>query len=507
MAELSQKELEQAVASLSNHSLSAFITALEPDYTSLPYQELIVRELEAVERGECKRLIITMPPQHGKSLHSSIYLPSWFLGRNPNKKIIMSSYSGEVAARFGRRVRNIMQHPMYSKMFPGVQLMDDSRAADRFETNHGGYYIASGRDGSITSFSADLLILDDLFANKIEGDSELIRSRVWEAWTSVYSTRLHNDSAVVMLMTRWHEDDLIGRLLALEPNKWRVLSLPAIAEADETFRQSGEPLWPIRYPLEYLAGLRKLDPVTYECMYQCNPIAEGTAEFKREWFRYYDTTPQNLRVTMTVDPAIGKKQENDESAISVVGIDNINNKYVLEVAHARLNPSELIDQIFLLAKKWQPKEIGVETVAYQQALSHFLSLEMKNRNQFYSVREIRSHTNKEERIRGLIPHYSSGSVFHSRDMAYLESQLLRFPRGMHDDVIDSLAMQCQMWAIVLDIEKYKQNHEAYMRERLVGQTPLTNIQRLDRQMRPDTAKQWPTQAYLDYRARMEKIGR
>lgn len=443
-------ELKKAAITLARNDMSLFGVATINGYDPTPYQLAICRALERVERGEIKRLIITAPPQHMKSLHSSVIFPSYCLGRNPSRRVIMASFSGLVASRFGRNVRNISQLPVTRLIFPELHLSEDSQAKNKFDTTAGGYYIAAGRDGSITSYGADIMILDDLYANKQEAESEVIRENIWDTYLTVFKTRLNKDSALVMLMTRWHDDDLIGRVLALEPDaKWEVIELPAIAKEDDEFRKKGEALWPEKYPLEYLEGLRKLDPDVFSCMYQCEPTNELTAEFKRDWFKYFQDheCPSNLRVYITVDLAISKKESADESSIMVTGITSDMSAYILDYRHGKMDPSEVINTIFELNDLYKPIHVGIESVAYQQALIHFLEKEMRVRKKFMSIEEIRTTQDKEIKIRGLIAYYKTGRIYHRAGgfCSALEQQLLRFPRGVHDDIIDSLAMSLHLW--------------------------------------------------------------
>jgi predicted phage terminase large subunit-like protein len=392
--------------------------------------------------------------------------------------VLESSFSGNIAARFGRQVRNISQLPLTRLIFPALELSEDSQAKNKFDTTEGGYYVAAGRDGSITSYGADIMILDDLYSNKGEADSETIRDNIWDTYLTVFRTRLHQDSALVLLMTRWHDADLIGKVLGLEgrddqvrdPNTgawrtrrpddpedlergtWHVVDFPAIATKDDGFRKTGEALWPEKYPLDYLRSLEKLNPDVFSCMYQCTPLNEATSEFKRSWFRSYepDELPSNLRIYITVDLAISKKDTADEVSIIVTGITSDLSVYILDHRHGRPNegfdPSETIEHIFQLADLYRPIEIGVEAVQYQAALVHFMEKEMKKRGKILNISEIHTTSDKEMKIRGLIPYYKMGRIYHLRgECNDVENQLLRFPKGANDDMIDSLAMAIPLW--------------------------------------------------------------
>lgn len=470
-------DLQESLRSLANRDLLPYVMSMHTKYDPLWYHRKIAAALEALQRGDINKLIIMAPPQHGKSQLSSFDFPSWCLGKNKDEKIIMGSYASEVAEKFGRSVRNSFSDPVFQAIFPGVTLSEDSKAVNRFNTNGEGYYIATGRDGSVTSYACDLLILDDMFKGDGEAKSETIREKVWTTYNSVYCTRLHSKSRQVMFMTRWHDDDLIGRVLATEEKDWVVLKFPAIAEEDEQYRKKGEALWPERFPVSLLDAVKKKDPTLFYCMYQQNPVNEENAEFKKDWFRYFrdDECPGNLRIFTTVDPAISKKASADDSCVMTVGVTPDNVKFILEYTNAKLNPSELIEEIFRHYVKYNPVQVGIETVAYQEALSHFLKIEMKKRNVFMRIEEIRTKEDKESKIRGLIPHYQNGVIYHRAGFCdTLEQQLLRFPKSAHDDVMDSLAMQLQLWNAPLHKTEIGQKSIIKTRSQLIKETLLMN---------------------------------
>lgn len=473
------EEMTEAAVILSKDNLAAMAVMLQKNYVPEWFHLEVCKVLEQVLRGEIKHLIFTMPPQHGKSELSSIKFPLFALGNRPDVRIIEVCYSGDVATRFGREVRNGFSMPQYKAIFPGVELREDSQAANRFNTTEGGYYLAAGRGGAITSYGCDIMILDDMFKNREEAESQTIRQKVWDDYVSTINTRLNKNSAIIMLMTRWHDDDLIGRVMALEgcddevvdPNtgewrkataddpdtmprgKWHVVAFPAIATHDGPHRKRGEALWAVNYPVDYLEGLRSLDPDVFECMYQCNPVNEQSSEFQRSWFKYYQDhqCPSNLRIYITVDLAISKKDTADEVVIMVTGITSDLSVYVLDYRHGRRNdgfdPSQTIQHIFELAEIYKPVAVGIESVAYQEALIHFMEKEMRLRKTPLNVVEIKTKQDKSMKIRGLIPYYKTGRLYHRAGgyCSALEQQLLRFPKGAHDDIVDALAMSAELW--------------------------------------------------------------
>ena len=216
---------------------------------SANHHRLIAEKLEAVERGEIDRLMIFMPPRHGKSELASKRFPAWCLGRNPKRQIIAASYNSDLASDFGRNVRNIVAEPEFGQVFRNVGLAPDSQAANRMNTNHGGTYVAAGVGTAVTGRGADIALIDDPFKDREEADSQRRRDVVWDWYRSTLFTRLMPGGAVVVILTRWHEDDLAGRLLEAEGDQWTVLSMPAINNA-------GEALWPEWYDVDALARIK-----------------------------------------------------------------------------------------------------------------------------------------------------------------------------------------------------------------------------------------------------------
>lgn len=243
---------------LAREALACYAMALSPKFELAAHHRLIVDRLEAVERGDIRRLMIFMPPRQGKSLIGSQIFPAWYLGRHPDRSIIATSYGQELADDFGRQVRNLVSDPIHRAIFPESRLGDDATSMRRFSTTAGGSYYAVGRGGSITGRGADLLLIEDPIKDASEARSEANRRTLYEWYTSVARTRLQPNAAIVLICTRWHEDDLSGRLLRESGGKdWYVLSLPAIAERDESFRRAGEALWREKFPLEALEETRR----------------------------------------------------------------------------------------------------------------------------------------------------------------------------------------------------------------------------------------------------------
>jgi hypothetical protein len=224
----------------SRGSLLSFTSYTNALYQPAEHHKRICDRLEAVERGEIDRLMIFMPPRHGKSELASKRFPAWCLGRNPRRQIIAASYNSDLANDFGRNVRNIVGEPEFRRCSRACRAGTDSHAANRMNTNHGGAYVAAGVGTAVTGRGAHIALIDDPFKDREEADSERRRDIVWDWYRSTLFTRLMPGGSIVLIQTRWHEDDLAGRLLEQRRSEWEVLELPAI-DAD------GKALWPDWY--------------------------------------------------------------------------------------------------------------------------------------------------------------------------------------------------------------------------------------------------------------------
>lgn len=278
-------------------SLAAYAIAHDENYQVAWHHRLIAQALERVERGELTRLIINMPPRHGKSKLASQFFPAWYLGRNPGRYIIAASYSKELAEDMGQAVRDLTNHPMHRAVFPGSMLRQDSKARSRFMTRERGVYFGTGIGGPITGKGAHLLLIDDPVKSRAEADSE-IKRRAAKRWYGADAyTRLMPGGAIVVIQTRWHEDDLAGWLEREHAHEgWEVLSLPAIAEEDEPRRKAGEALWPEAYPLHRLERIKQAlvaeeGERSWLALYQQRPRPIEGAMFKRPWFQIVDAAP------------------------------------------------------------------------------------------------------------------------------------------------------------------------------------------------------------------------
>jgi hypothetical protein len=390
--------------------------------------------------------MVFMPPRHGKSEIVSVQFPAWLIGKDKDRQIIESSYSGDLATDFGRQTRDLIANKEFSNIFKDVSLSEDSQAKGKWNTNGRGAYNAVGVGGATTGKGADILIIDDPIKNRQDADSEVIRETAWSWYRSTARTRLSPKGAIILVMTRWHDDDLAGRILKSEnADKWDIIKLPAIAVEDEQMRQKGEALWANHFTLENLLETKSdLGGYEWSALYQQEPVDEDSQEFKKQWFKYRTWEEVQRLVTRkfaTIDTALSKSAKSDSTGVTRNYVDKDNN-WNVRSAQYRINSKALIDLIFMLHDEGM-EQIGIEEGAFKDAVQPFLDEEMRKRNKFPNVTTLKhGGVMKETRIRGLIPRYETGAVYHIiGECSDLESELLSFPKGAHDDCPDSLAYQ------------------------------------------------------------------
>lgn len=436
------------------NNLIDFEIATNPRYQANWHHEKIARELEHIEQfgdDEYKILIISVPPRHGKSQQCSIDFPAWYLGRSPQKEIIIASYSAELAHTFGGKTRDKVDSEQFRAIFPSVRLKEDDKAKSAWRTNEGGGYMAAGVGGPITGRGGNVLLIDDPIKNREEAESEVYREKTWDWFVSTAFTRLEPKGVAIVIMTRWHMDDLAGRIIRHPEMKKRVkvIRLPAIAEQDSARRSIGEALWPEKYDEDALAEIKRLaGPYDWQALYQGNPILTEDQEFKPGWYKYIDEDELEMMETnrfLTIDTAMSKKAQADHCGFVDNSVDK-ENFWNFKAWRARLGPAELVDALFSLHESRQYTAIGIEKTAYTDGLKPYLDSEQRRRHRFLPVIELKhNETAKEIRIRGLIPRYASGSIRHVRGQCEpLEEEQMQFPAGMKDDVLDAAAYQLQI---------------------------------------------------------------
>jgi len=445
---------ELALRILARKRLLPFVERFNPDYLAGWVHKDICRRLEKFSQDvvarRSPRLMLFMPPRHGKSTLASVAFPAWHLGRNPEHEFISSSYSGSLAMGFSRKVRQLLREPTYKSMFK-TRLDPDSQSAEAWLTTSGGGYVAAGVGGGITGKGAHVLVIDDPVKNRDDAESQNNRDANYDWYTSTAYTRLAPGGGILVILTRWHDDDLAGRLLRAAADggdQWEVVRYPALAEEDEEFRKTGEPLHAERYDRDALLRIQKaVGPRDWAALYQQTPVADDGDYFTRQMIRYYDPDDidqEAMRYYCAWDLAIGKKDRNDYSVGMVVGVNEFDELFVMDVVRGRYDGFELVERILDLYEQWRPSIIGIERGHIEMALGPFLEKRVRERGLFEAYfKDLKTgRRDKEARARAIQGRMQQGMVFLPRDAVFtgpLVAELLRFPNGVHDDQVDALA--------------------------------------------------------------------
>lgn len=410
-------------------------------YQPAKHHKLLIDKLEAVERGDIERLMVCMPPGSAKSTYTSIEFPAWFLGRNPQKSVIAASHTQELAERFGRRVRNIVASVEFGQVFE-CGVAEDSSSAGRWDTTRGGEYFAAGVGGSITGRRADLAVIDDPVKSREDADSERSRDRAWDWYVNDLMTRLKPGARQIVVMTRWHEDDLGGRILERERSRWDVVEVPMEAmPGDVLGRAVGERLWP-EWFTDDMVATAKMDTRSWNALYQQQPAADTGDYFKADWFGEYDAAPDRLSIYGASDFAV-TEGGGDLTEHGVFGVDHNANIYVLDWWRGQTAPDVWIDRQCDLILKHRPMVWFGESGVIRRSVEPFQMKRMQERNAYCTIEWMASIADKPSRARAIQARASMGKVWfpkHAPWKSDVLGQLLRFPAGKHDDAVDVFSL-------------------------------------------------------------------
>jgi predicted phage terminase large subunit-like protein len=381
--------------------------------------------------------MVMMPPGSAKSTYTSAIYPAWFLGRNPDQSIIAASHTQELAERFGRRVRNLFVGPAHRNVF-GVGVAADNQAAGRWETERGGEYFAAGVGGSIAGRRADLGIIDDPVKSREDADSKLSRDRVWEWYVNDFLPRLKPDAAQILVMTRWHEDDLGGRILERERDKWSVLELPMEAyPGDPLGRRAGERLWPEWFTDDQVMQA-KLDVRSWNALYQQRPASAEGDYFKLAWFGEYDKLPPETAKYGASDFAV-TDGGGDYTEHGIFAVDPWSNVYIVDWWRDQTDASVWIEGMCDLVMQHWPLCWFGESGVIRRSVEPYLLRRMTERKAFCRIEWLASIHDKTVRARSFQALASMGKVFLPKNAVWrseLIGQLTRFPAGQYDDGAD-----------------------------------------------------------------------
>lgn len=425
-----------------------FVKMMWPGFIGGRHHQTMADAFQRVANGECKRLIINMAPRHTKSEFASYLLPAWFLGKFPEKKVIQTAHTAELATGFGRKVRNLVGSDDYQKVFAGIGLQSDSKAAGRWSTNKRGEYFAIGVGGAVTGKGADLLIIDDPHSEQeamLGQFDPSVYDKVFEWYTSGPRQRLQPGGAIIIVMTRWSKRDLTGQIIDSSikrdgSSEWEVIELPAIMP-------SGQPLWPEFWSLEELEKLKAELPISkWSAQYQQDPTSEEGALLKREWWRIWERSnpPPCEAILVSWDTAFKKTERSDYSACTTWGVfyndesgKKIPNIILLDAFKDKMEFPELKRVAMDHYRQWNPDMVIIEAKASGSPLIFELRAAGIPVTDFTPSRG----QDKIARVNAITDLFASGCVW-VPDTGWAEEvieECAAFPAGAHDDYVDSVS--------------------------------------------------------------------
>jgi predicted phage terminase large subunit-like protein len=444
----------------SQKDFMTFVKRVWPEFIEGSHHKKIAEKFNDLADGKIKRLIINMPPRHTKSEFASFLLPAWMIGRRPKLKIIQSTHTTELAVRFGRKAKTLMDMPEYKEIFE-TRLREDSQAAGKWETEQGGEYYAAGVGSAITGRGADLLIIDDPHSEQDALNIDALE-RAYEWYTSGPRQRLQPGGAIVLVMTRWNTKDLTGALQRaagdMKADKWELIEFPAILP-------SGKPVWPEFWKLEELEGVKSsISLQKWNAQWMQNPTSEEGALIKREWWRKWDKDyiPSLQHVIQSYDTAFMKKETADYSAITTWGVfyndeDSGPQLILLDAIKDRFEFPELRRIAYQQYQYWQPETVLVEAKASGLPLTYEL-----RKMGIPVINYTPSKGNdKHTRVNSVAPLFESGQIWAPTDKEFAQEvieECAAFPYGDHDDLVDSMTqavMRFRQGGFVDHPEDYK----------------------------------------------------
>lgn len=465
MAQLKRYQLAQELALErklfqldAQERLLHFSVYTKPDYHVGWHHRIMCSALDDFAAKKIKRLMIFMPPRHGKSELVSRRLPAHIFGQKPNAQIIATSYSASLASRMNRDVQKIMDDQSYKELFPKTKLggkkegskIQATRTTSFFEiTGHSGLYRSAGVGGGIVGMGADYIIIDDPIKNQEEADSDIYRQRVWDWYTSTLYTRLEKDAGLLITLTRWHEDDLAGRLIQMmktapDADQWQIINFPAIREDMETEqdpRKIGEALWSEKYDVPALKSIHlSVGSRTWNAQYQQRPAAQEGEIIKREWWKFVKEMPTEFDCIIDTWDLTFKESSNSDFVSGLIIGKKGAHKYLLGSIHERMSFTKTIEKMLWVRKTWpQINRTYVEEAANGAALLDTL------RPKISGLIGVKPQGSKIARANAIAPQAEAGNLWllgesHSQCPLWVQEFIEEwsvFPNGRNDDQVDA----------------------------------------------------------------------
>jgi predicted phage terminase large subunit-like protein len=450
--EMNLNAIKKLKRALSRTKLRWFIQYVFPEFDCQWFHHLICKSVDRLIDGEYDKLMIFVPPQCGKSEIVSRKLPAYLLGKNPDYKIVSASYSHDLSAGFNRAVQRIMEIPEYLQLFPNTRLnqkrtvtdtrLNYLRNSNEFEiVDHFGKYKCVGVCGSLTGNTCDIGIIDDPVKDSIEANSETYRKRTWEWYNDVFMTRLHNDSKQIICQTRWHEDDLSGRILSKERDKWKVISLPGIKEDNDNKydpRSIGEALWEEKHSAKSYFDMKQNSERTFTSLIQQRPAPAEGALFLEKWFKTYQSAPSFEKVIQSWDCTFKDESDSDYVAGTIWGITGTF-MYLIGLYHGKWDFVKTCHMI-LMARKSFPNTstVLVEDKANGPAIISSL------RKKVPGIVAITPDGGKYSRAYASTDYFEAGNIFFPDEriadwICTVKAELKMFPNAKNDDIVDSVS--------------------------------------------------------------------
>jgi phage terminase large subunit-like protein len=438
-------------AELASRNFKDFVTYTQPNYQMQWFHEVICDKLDAFNRGEIKKLMIFVPPQHGKSELSTRKFPAFLLGKDPNRKIVVSSYNSTLASRFNRDIQRVIDNELYHEVFPDTRLNSSNvvtvatntlRNSEIFEiVGYKGFLKTVGRGGALTGTPVDIGIIDDPIKDRAEAMSITIREGLWSWYQDVFETRLHNDSQQILIQTRWHEDDLAGKLLRRDKD-WEIVTFEAIKETDFKYdpRAIGEVLWPEKHSLERILRVKDTSPLTFNSLYQQSPKPldnMGTLWTRSQIHQaQIKRAPEHMKVVVAIDPATTATKDSDETGIVVIGTYE-NKFYLLDDLSGRYSP----EQWAKVAHTALITHGASYYVAEKNQGGDMVKSVLNNQDPNNLVKLVTATKGKFTRAEPVYQLYEQNKVFHVGSFPILENQMVTFnpdAGGKSPDRVDAL---------------------------------------------------------------------